>query len=237
MSRLSGPKRRKLYELLARRDGERCFVGGERGNFWTLLIDHADNDNQNNDPVNLHLMCRSINGAKNPRGFGRKKKQSSSVYVCVSEEDYSEALEPVRTTSAELKKNEQAEPDFRHWLFIEIWRKGRLPLEEVIDCGAAVAGCSQETIKRYLRKESSRVRLYQILEEPETGRKYVQFRPEWEKHRKKEEGRRTLDRQARNWREDTIRDAFLVEDGHMAQGNRRTAVNPAVLSTTRAGVT
>jgi hypothetical protein len=33
-----------------------------------LLIDHIDNDNDNNDLDNLQLLCRSCNGLKNPRG-------------------------------------------------------------------------------------------------------------------------------------------------------------------------
>lgn len=209
MSRMSGPRRKKAYEFLARRDGECCFIGGESGSKDTLVIDHADNDNRNNRLVNLHIICPSMNAVKNPRGRVRRKLSS----VCVSEAALK--MESAQPSSAEFKKNLQAEPDFRHWLFTEIWRKGRLPLEEVIDCGAALARCSQESIRRYLRKECSRVRIYEIVEDSETKQKFVQFKPEWESHRKQEEQRRNNDRFAGNWREELIKDvAFIEEDSN-----------------------
>ena len=204
---MSGPKRKKMYEYLAKRDGECCFIAGEHGTKQTLVIDHADNNNGNNSRVNLHLMCISMNAAKNPRGRGRKKLSS----VCVSVSEELSKIESAQASSAEFKKNLQSEPDFRHWLFLEIWRKGRLPLDEVIDCGAAVARCSQETIKRYLRKECSRVRLYQIVEDTDNNRRFVQFNPEWEAHRKKEEERRQIDCYAKNWSEDQIKDVAYIE--------------------------
>lgn len=207
MSRMSGPKRKKMYDLLSRRDGEYCFIGGESSTRESLVIDHADNDNSNNDLANLHLMCQSMNALKNPRGRDRKKMSSVCVSVC---EELSR-IESAQPSSAEFKKNLQSEPDFRHWLFVEIWRKGGLPLDEVINCGAAVARCSQESIKRYLRKEYSRVRLYEIIEDPGTKQKLVQFKHEWEKFRQKEEKRRQLDWQARNWRKDQIKDVSFIQ--------------------------
>lgn len=194
MSRMNGPKRKKRYELLARKEGEYCFIGGEPGTKVSLVIDHADNNNANNKRSNLHLICRSMNSAKNPRGSSKRKRSSA----CVSVNNDASGSEPVQV-SAELKKNLQAEPDFRHWLFIEIWRKGRLSLIEVINCGAAIARCSQSAIRRYLDKESSRVRIYVIVEDPETKERFVQFRPYWERCRKLEERRMKLVHQAENW--------------------------------------
>jgi hypothetical protein len=196
-----------MYEFLAHRDGEYCFIGGESGNDQTLVIDHADNDNSNNDPSNLNLICRSMNAAKNPRGRSRKKMSS----VCVNVREELLRAEFALPSSAEFKKNLQSEPDFRHWLFLEIWRKGRLPLDEVIDCGAAVARCSQESIKRYLRKECSRVRLYEIVNDETPRQKFVQLRGEWEQHRQNEEKRRNNDRYARNWRKDQIKGVAFIE--------------------------
>jgi hypothetical protein len=201
---MSGPRRKKMYEFLARRDGERCYIGGEPGNFNTLVLDHADNDNANNDPRNLHLVCRFINGLKNPRGRG-KRKMLSSVYVSVTGSD--SMLEPARTLSAEFKKNQEAEPAFRHWIFSETWTKGELPLDEAIDCGAATANCSQESTKRYVRKETSRVRLYEIVENAETKQKVIRFRKEWETHRLKEEKRRN-DALAGGWARKQVKEVL-----------------------------
>ena len=201
MSRMSGPKRKKTYEFLAHRDHERCFIGGEPGNNSTLVIDHADNDNSNNNPENLHLMCSSMNAAKNPRGRGRKKM--SSMRMSAPEE--LSKIGSAEPSSAQLKKNQQAEPDFRHWLFLEIWRKGKLLLDDVIDSGAAQAGCSQDSIKRYLRKECSRVRIYDLVQDLDTKEKFVQLKSEWEQHRKKEEEQRADDCRARNWEKDDVK--------------------------------
>jgi hypothetical protein len=209
MSRLSGPKRKKMYEFLARRDGERCFIGGERGNYHTLIIDHADNDNSNNTPSNLHLVCRQCNSMKNPRGRASKSGILSSVYVCEESNPY--AFEYPKASSAEFVKNQQSEPAVRHWTFIEIWRKGRLPLDEAIDCAAAIGECSQESVRRYYRKETSRVRIYEFVEDQATGQKYIQFKPEWERFRQKEEQRRKADWQARNWRKDQIKNVAFIE--------------------------
>jgi len=185
MSRLSGPKRKKLFEQLVRRDGPVCFIGGESGTAKTLLIDHLNNMNSDNRLSNLHIMCRSMNVVKNPRHRSRKQ---SSVYM--------EEAEPEKTriNSAEFAKNLQSEPDFRHWLFAEVWRNGRVEWEEALDCGASIARCSQETIRRYLKKEASRVRPYRVVEDQETKTKYVVFRENWEQVRRKEEERRANDR-------------------------------------------
>ena len=199
MARMSGPKRKKLYQRLVLRDGECCYIGGEPGNSKTLVIDHADNDHSNDALANLHLFCRSMNQVKNPRGRGHK--MLSSVCVCVCE-GLAE-LESNLTISAEFKKNQQAEPDFRHWLFAEVWRKGSLSLDDAIDCGAAVAHCSQETIKRYIRKECSRVRPYQVIEDVGEKKKLIKLRSDWQRHREKEVARRNLDRHAKNWRRAT----------------------------------
>jgi hypothetical protein len=202
---MSGSKRKRIYESLARRDGEYCFIGGEPGTLRTLVIDHADNDNSNNRPSNLHLLCRSINQAKNPRGRGKKKLSSVCVRVCEDE------LELAPPASAEFRKNLQSEPAFRHFLFIEIWRKGMVPVDELIDCGAAVARCSQESVRRYLRKECSRVRLYEVVDDPESKQRSVRFKPEWDRHRQKELKRRQLDWQAQNWRKDQIKDVSFIQ--------------------------
>jgi hypothetical protein len=215
MSRMSGPKRKRFYDILARRDGEYCFIGGEPGTRETLEIDHADGDRSHNCLPNLHLVCPSINSMKNPRGRGKKKLSSVCVSVCEDE------LEPAPPASAEFRKNLQSEPAFRHFLFIEVWRRGMVPIDELIDCGAAAARCSQETVKRYLRKECSHVRLYEVVDDPESKQRSVRFRPEWERHRQKELKRRELDWQARNWRKDQIKDISFIQKHAKAKIDER----------------
>lgn len=208
MSRMSGPKRKKIYSRLAKHYGEFCFIGGERGDTDTLVIDHWDNYNSNNDFSNFHLMCRSMNAVKNPRGRGRKQRILSSE----RESEKAGILEPVRSTSAEFVKNQRSEPAFRHWLFMEIIKYGRLELNDVINTGAAVAGCGQQAIRRYLAKETSRVRLYQIIKDTETGFFFVEFRPKWGKFRQKLVEDRLLDKQSENWKDELLEDSIFVDE-------------------------
>jgi len=209
MSRISGSKRNKLYDFLSRRDGEFCFIGGEPGTRDTLVIDHWNNDNSNNDLANLHLICRSMNAVKNPRGRDRRHKLQS--LVCVRENVDAAVLQPPRTISAEFLKNQKAEPAFNHWLFREVVRLGTVPVDDVVDGGAYVARCSQVTIHRYLKKATFREALYHFVEDPETKKKFVELKPRWSSFRQKEDEPRLLNKQANNWKDDVIRGAQIQE--------------------------
>lgn len=210
MSRMSGPQRKRKYDELVRQDGEFCFIGGEKGDSDTFVIDHWDNDNSNNEPSNLHLMCKSMNSAKNPRGRGKKERILSSERESASE--INAAMEPVRSTSAEFVKNQRSEPAFRHWLFMEIIKYGRLELNDVINTGAAVAGCGQQAIRRYLAKETSRVRLYHIVKDSETGHFFVEFRPKWGRFRLKLIENKLLEKQSENWKEELLHNSIFVDE-------------------------
>ena len=126
MARLNGPKRRKLYRLISQRDGEFCWIGGEPGDNNSLVVDHWDNDNSNNDPQNCHLLCRSMNGLKNPRGRDRRHKKHSSV--CVGGREGSLGHGEIGVATLEMLKNQTAEPAFRHWLFGRVVREGRVSI-------------------------------------------------------------------------------------------------------------
>jgi len=219
MSRMSGRMRKKLYAILVQRDGEYCNIGGEPGSSKTLIVDHLDNDSSNNRLSNLHLICRSMNHAKNPRGRSRKQ---SSESVC------HESVDLPRASSAEFLKNLQSEPDFKHFLFIEVWRKGSIEINEAYNCGAAIARCSPETIRRrYLPKEVSRVRPYMVIENEDTKTKYIVFRKHWEHARLKEEKQRTLNRQALNWKDELVRESIrtAANDGNSERADTEETTN------------
>jgi hypothetical protein len=201
MSRMSGPRRSKIYKFLCQRDGERCFIGTEAGNKETLVVDHWDNDNTHTDPSNLHLICRGMNAVKNPRRSYRGKMQSS-VYVC--ENGNHELIEPPKTVSAEFLKNQIAEPIYLHWLFAEVVQHGRIPISDAIDCGAAIAHVSQVTVARYLKKATCKVGLFQLVEGGEIRDRFVELRPVWATFRKTEEERKKLEKYARNWRKEIL---------------------------------
>ena len=201
MSRMSGPRRNKMYDFLADRDGEYCFIGGEEGNKETLVVDHWDNDNSNNDPSNLHLICRWANCVKNPRGPG-KKKIRSLVYVCDNRDRM--LIEPPKTVSAEFLKNQIAEPAFLHWLFAQVVKHDKILLSDATDCGAKVARVSQITVGRYLKKAICEESIFHVVEVSDCRGRYIEFRPEWNTFRKTEEEKQKLDKWTRNWKKDVF---------------------------------
>ena len=67
--------------IIAERDSECCKFCGRSPPEVKLVIDHKDNDNQNNYLDNLQLACRSCNYKKNPRrplAMCENKKSDSS---------------------------------------------------------------------------------------------------------------------------------------------------------------
>src|SRR5258708_2304923 len=142
---MNSRNRKKFFQLIVQRDGgPYCFIGGERLTYETAIIDHFTNRSDDNRLENLHLLCRSMNSVKNPRGRDKRHKvlspMSGNIYVQMFE------TERLRTNSVELLKNMQAEPDFRHWLFWKVVHDGKVFFEDALDAGAAFARCSQETV-------------------------------------------------------------------------------------------
>jgi hypothetical protein len=162
MSNMNARDRIKNYRLLKVRDGEKCFICRRPARPQKkLVIDHWDNDNSNNDPLNLHLMCQPDNIKKNPRGKG-KKMSPVSVSECDKE----------KINSAEYRKNQEAEPRFRHWVYQELKLKKQIEYDEIINSGAEVVDISQETAKRYLKKLCSEAGPMQLMKD-ESDKKYV----------------------------------------------------------------
>jgi hypothetical protein len=197
---MNSRNRKKYFLQIVQRDGEAyCFIGGEPLTLETAVIDHWDNDNSNNDLDNLHLTCKSMNAVKNPRGRDKRHRVLSPMCGNVYQQLF-ESDRP-KTIPVEIQKNMQAEPDFRHWLFWKVVHDGSVLFEDALDGGAAFARCSQESIRRYLKKEVSEVRLYRFVEGPDTNKKLVDLKPEWAVFRDKEEEKRKMSRVVRNWKE------------------------------------
>lgn len=167
MSRMNSRNRKKFYKLLKERDGEQCNICRKKGGFETLVIDHIDNNNSNNDPENLQLLCPSDNTKKNPRGKGKKR---SPVSIDTN------AHEAEKIVSAEFRKNQESEPRFRHWLYDKIKVLGKMKFDEVVDAGAEKAGCSQATIIRYIKKVVSSEGIYEVNVDLENN-KIIEFKP------------------------------------------------------------
>lgn len=152
--------RKKLYEMLAARDGEYCRMCGKVGSRETLCIDHIDNNNSNNEHDNFQLLCKSCNTKKNPRGKSKPKNDSVEIH------------EP--PTSRQIVLNERYEPTFRDYAERQLTRWNRIPLKDLINSGAEVTGASPQTIERYLDKMCSTAgKLTVVLVD---GVKHVEFK-------------------------------------------------------------
>ena len=142
-------KRIQLLKLLIQRDGAECRVCGKEGDIDSLTIDHIDNNARNNRHTNFQLLCRSDNTKKNPRGKAGKVNEKI------------DGMFKARPQSAEMDRNLIAERKFRHWLLDLIREHKKFEMMKIIYGGAEFSGCSTETVKRYLRKVTSFVGLYE----------------------------------------------------------------------------
>jgi hypothetical protein len=132
--------------LLDKRDGRRCKTCGQRPPTVYLEIHHRDHNPHNNpkDGSNWEYECKSDNRKIDPRGKQYRKASFNSTFP-----------DAPRPTSAEFEKGEICEKIFRHWLKDKCKSQHQVPLEGLDDSAAEVAGCSQQTIKRYLKKCTS----------------------------------------------------------------------------------
>jgi len=203
MSRMSGPRRARIFEYLVERDGRCCFIGGEILERNKLVIDHWDNNNSNNHPQNLHLLCKSANAIKNARGPGKKTKLLSSV--CVKRPPGLIARPTLVCSNMEaFGLNRQTEPLFRHVVFYNVVHFCELNVNELVDAGAELVRCSPITIQRYLQKMTSRAGLYRYTGSQDEGNLMIRLKPEWEVFRKRNQENKILNEQANNWKSDFI---------------------------------
>ena len=164
MARLNSRERKKSYERLKARDGERCNICKRFGSHNTLVVDHRDNNPDNNDLLNLQLLCRSHNYLKNPRG--------SKAKIVLDSRD----LAQPKITSAEFLKNTKSEPLFCHWIDKTLRKEHRILYDDAINSGAQMAGCSPVTAKRYLDKLTSSVGPCQVYYDDEAGATFLEFK-------------------------------------------------------------
>ncbi|MGY5149571.1 MAG: HNH endonuclease [Candidatus Nitrosopumilus sp. bin_68KS] len=134
---MNGRTRKKMYDFLCKRDGEYCKMCGKLPWEGQLVIDHRDNDNSNNSPENLQLLCRSCNYIKNPR--------DEPLDMCVS------------SSNESIKINKSKEPKFREFVYTNIDENGSIDYEDAVYSGSEIVGVSPETAKRYIRKMCSKV--------------------------------------------------------------------------------
>ena len=145
---LNGTGRAKWYAFLKSRDGEYCHWCGGKGykkkGHNQLIIERVDNSKGYEDG-NIAFAHQRCNIKKDPRGVGRFNRGALT----------SDDVEPKLTRSAEMQKNQQAEPKFRMYVLKRVMKSGRVALSELVNAGAEKSHISQQTAKRYLDKMCS----------------------------------------------------------------------------------
>jgi len=144
VSRMNGKQSMMLHEALINKSGNVCQNCGALGELRQLVIDHIGNNNSNNNPENLQLLCRTCNYTKDSR---------KSVDMCVR-------TSPSISQNSSLKINKEKEPKFRKWIMEELKSSGavdgtKMSARYIINNGAEKIGMSQVTAKRYLEKMCS----------------------------------------------------------------------------------
>ncbi len=164
--------RQTLYKILCQLKGEYCIICRydhriHRKKNWQLEIDHADNNKCNDDLDNINLVCKEHNLKLRQIPI----EQHIQIINRCAARNYAERMKlygnpvtkQVRETvdymsgPAEMQVNRLCELKFREWIINEVERLGKVERKEAINSGAAIAGCSQITTKRYLEKMISSV--------------------------------------------------------------------------------
>lgn len=127
-----------------------------------LVIDHADNNNENNPPdgSNHRIRCRGHNIRKNPRGKGsRKDKFDGMKRLKISLERERARAREYQTENggavvryAEMAKNKEAEPVYRKAALRIVATHGIVAKKDLNDSCSEWAQCSTQTGYRYLDK-------------------------------------------------------------------------------------
>ena len=131
--------RKKVYDFLVKIDGEYCRCCGKLRHEGQLIIDHKNNNNNDNRPENWQFLCRGCNYLKNPR---------RPLDRCVSE----------RVTDCDAREIEVSkikEPSFRKFVYHELNESNEVPESDLVNSAAEDIGISPVTAKRYLNKMCS----------------------------------------------------------------------------------
>ncbi len=160
-----------VYQFIVARDGEYCLICHVCHKIplpnVPLEIDHADNNPDNWQPENLHLVCKNDNldlrsftteehialisecSAFNEREKERERGTAGTSLV--------KDLVDYRNASPEMKANSYYEIQYRDWVLTIVRENRLITKEEALNSGSEVVGCSQLSASRYLAKLTSGV--------------------------------------------------------------------------------
>ena len=178
-----GHVRRKYYTAMCVDEGEQCKKCGKHPPEVYLEIHHKDRNSENNVRTNRCFLCTSCNRNNgDSRGKGMKKKPVNESQA---------VIDAPLAQSAEMKKNKESEPMFLAWLWEQVKKHSRIPVDEdfederdlpsAVYGGANASDASPVTTRRWLRKACAktgnpRKDIYVIRKDDALGVLCVYFR-------------------------------------------------------------
>lgn len=129
-------QRDHYYAIVKERDGEFCYLCHKLIDEAGILEIHEIQYTKPLDSAYMRLLCHGCN-----------HRSEISKQNIISQRDH----------TPEHSKNLEAEPYYENWLYAEVMKNNwHISLDDATDNGAYNAGVSTETIKRYLRKLTSK---------------------------------------------------------------------------------
>lgn len=139
---MSQRSRKKYYPVIAKRDGDSCNICGVPVKAKLLVIDHIDNDNNNNAETNLQLLCRSCNVTKDHK-TSRVSKTGAIIEPAIT------------TTTEQMAVGRKARSKFLNWLVECLKLDGEMEYWTCVTDGSFITDVSAQTIERYITKFNS----------------------------------------------------------------------------------
>jgi len=197
MSRMSGRELEAIRQKLIALYDNRCWICTRSGKYYPLDVDHWDNNPNNNDWWNKHLLCRSCNTIKDHplRKSGEELTFSLSPHTKNGQKE---------AQSLEMEISIVAKPRFYQWLFRLVMYKGSVKYDDVVNGGGRISNVSPDTIKRHYlpvftaKNELFPYPLYVIAMSDSTLVRVIKLGERWEIARKGIK----LKEQVKNWREE-----------------------------------
>ena len=181
--RFTERQRRRIQGLLLERDGPNCRACGASPNGTTNHIDHIDNDKGNDVESNWQFLCASCNTGKLNRHKASLARLGESVQRRVTNKDKDH--DPSLNTPP-LHLNEENLPSVVHmsranrkaflrWITDRLDREDSVVYTDVLYAGAKIIDCDPESIRKYLKIESSTAGTIEVYRE-EMGTQRVRLR-------------------------------------------------------------
>ncbi len=165
---------KEKYELVAKRDGDKCYICGvPRSEVKRLELHHSDEDKTNDRDENLFLCCPSCHRQLHPRGKDKRKRKQRPI-----DTNAASNVGEFTRMSPQMMISRKKYPEYKRWLLAEIKEHGRIRVDYAIYAGAEENGVMSETVRNSWLKQctTSTKSAFQIVYDESADCNFVTFR-------------------------------------------------------------